>query len=115
MKIKVRHVIALALVALVASSANAQVPRYISYQGVALNGGAKITGQNKVTIHLYGSAGGAASLFDFTMDTVNFDNNGVFGIMIGPLPTIDFSQPLFMGVAIAGGPELQPRAQVAAV
>jgi hypothetical protein len=103
----------LALLALLSSTALAQVPRTINYQGRIMDGTAPLTGEHTMDLRIYTSPAGGTPLHDETQ-TVTF-NNGIFTVAIGgsePLDPAIFSGQVWLGVTISGvngGQELTPR------
>ncbi|MDP4200801.1 MAG: hypothetical protein Q8922_12785 [Bacteroidota bacterium] len=102
----------------------ATTPRTLSYQGVLrptdVNGkeAAPIIGDRLLTISLYADENGTARLWQRTM-MVTVGPDGVFSVQLGtpdnPLPeTQALDRPLWLGVAIDGGTEMRPLAQVTA-
>ncbi len=94
------------LLALVAGTAVAQVPRTINYQGRVRDAAGFITGQRSVTLRIYSTATGGSPLFSETQ-AVDF-NNGVYTVVIGGgtpggiPPAVDFSESYWLGVTIQG-------------
>lgn len=83
------------------------VPRRISYQGQLMQDGQPVTGQHRITINYYNSAGTRLHSEDFPGVAVT---NGIFNLSLGsatPFPaTMDFNQQYFVSVAIDGSAEL---------
>ncbi len=111
-----RYAIALCLALLAATTALAQVPRTINYQGRIDDGTAPITGNRQMTLRIYSAATGGAPIYEETQ-TVSF-KSGVFTVAIGGgtpggIPaTIAFDAQYWLGVVITGfngGNELTPR------
>ncbi len=110
---------------LLASTALAQVPREISYQGVlATSGGTAVTGTHTLTIKIYTQETGGAALFTET-HTVNFDaapanKQGLFNIIIGSQTTggvpaiVRFDQPFYLGITVDSDPEMSTRTKLTA-
>jgi hypothetical protein len=106
----------LALLAIVAGTALAGVPRVINYQGRARTNNVPVTGKHQMTLKLYASQTGGTPLFSETQ-TVNFTNDGIFSVAIGDssggIPeSVPFDQEYWLGVTISGvngGAELAPR------
>ncbi len=97
---------------LFAAAANAQIPRYLTYQGVAVQNNTQVNTNQNVTVRIYYDQQSTTSAYEQVLPQVVF-SNGYFGLMLGPLPdNVDFSKPLYMGISIGGAPELTPRAMV---
>lgn len=101
------------------STATAQMPRQISYQGVAYNNLNKGYGGNHdVTFKFYNVATGGTAIYTETQRNIAF-NNGVFSASIGSVATIptslDFNQALYLGITIDDGSEISPRTPFSAV
>ncbi|MEP7234382.1 MAG: hypothetical protein ABI778_03710 [Ignavibacteriota bacterium] len=100
-------------------SANAQIPRAISFQGVlaSANGVFVPDGNYHLTLNLYSAAIGGTSLYSETHTAVVV--KGIFNVIIGsatPIPlSLTFDRAYFLGVTISGGTELTPRTALAAV
>ncbi|HYH57079.1 MAG TPA: hypothetical protein VD772_10730, partial [Anseongella sp.] len=105
---------------LLASSALAQVPREISYQGVLArpNGTPVQNDTYSLTIKLYSQADGGTALFTETHSVQT--ERGVFNIRIGGVTTggiptsIRFDQPYYLGLTVNTDPELTPRTKFTA-
>ncbi len=109
-------VVTLALCALAVSTAIAQVPRTINYQGRIADGSTPVAGNRTMTLRLYTSATGGTPIFSETQ-TVEF-SNGVFTVAIGGgtsggIPeSVAFDGQYWLGVSISGfnsGNEIAPR------
>lgn len=96
---------------LVATTALAQVPRQISYQGVLVDGsGNPISdGNHSITLRIYDA--GNNVVHTETQNTVVV--RGIFNLMIGavvPIPnSVTFDAPYTLGVSVDGGAEMAPR------
>lgn len=108
--------VTLALLAIAATAAMAQVPRTINYQGRIADGPNPVTGTRQMTVSLYTVATGGTSLFTESHSVVFKD--GIFTVGIGTetpggIPTsISFDQQYWLGVTIENfnsGNELTPR------
>ncbi len=105
-------VIALALLAVLFSTAGADVPELLSYQGVLTDGAgvALPDGPYNVTFRLYDvEAGGSAIWTEVHAVTVS---KGIFSANLGwtqALGALDFDLPYYLGVSVEGGAELSPR------
>ncbi len=103
----------------------------MSYQGIATNSGASVSGTHTVSLAIYANATGGAALWSETHTNVTF-TDGVFNVLLGsvtPLtPPLIFdagsyngsprqAPAYFLGVTIPdfnGGAELTPRSQLGA-
>jgi hypothetical protein len=108
--------LALALISLAATTAMAQVPRTINYQGRVNDASGALDGNHEMTMKLYTSQTGGTPLFT-DVQTVSF-KGGVFTVAIGggpngPIPaTMSFDRQYWMGVTIQGvngDQEITPR------
>jgi hypothetical protein len=95
---------------------HAQVPRTLNYQGYLTSpSGAAINNSTlPLTFKLYTTASGGTEIYSETQP-VNAVN-GIFNALIGsfiPL-TLAFDQPYFVGISVAGDPEMTPRQPLAA-
>ncbi|MDP4198385.1 MAG: hypothetical protein Q8922_04295 [Bacteroidota bacterium] len=87
----------------VAPRATAQVPRYISYQGLINNPGGPLTGTHSVQVYFFLSADtNSASVYNVTMPAVTF-SEGVFGVMIAVPDNTVFSKPIYLGLKLDNG------------
>lgn len=91
-------------------TANAQVPRSISYQGLLMKNGTPVNAQANLKINIYNAAG--SLLYTESYNQVQIAN-GVFNVSIGtstPLPpTLKFDEQYFLGVEVDNTGEVQPR------
>ena len=119
----IRRSFCLVLCLLVAvSSALADVPRLIHYQGKLLDTvGAPVSGDVSLTIRLYdGPAPGGSVTFEESHTSVPL-KNGLFSILIGTstaagVPDAAFaSATAYLGVSVQGGEELSPRTRLVSV
>src|SRR2546423_7030187 len=92
------------LLLLLATAASAQVPRTISYQGVAVQNGSAVNGKHLITLSLYDAATGGNLIYQETHQTEIA--NGVFDLTIGsqsPFPlSLAFDKPYYLGVSFDG-------------
>ncbi len=101
------------------STANAQVPRTFSYQGVVMDAtGHFITdGAHNIRLKLYDAFGAPTEIYSENQLGVVFVK-GLFNVMIGsvtPIPTtIAFDRGYFLGVSVDGGAEMAPRTALSA-
>jgi hypothetical protein len=100
-----------------ATSANADPPRLISYQGFARNAnGQPVNGAVSMTVRLYADAQNGAALWQETQPGVNVVN-GIFSIQLGTQTALDlpFDAPYFLSVQIDGEAEMSPRQPLGSV
>ena len=112
--------IVLALVVLAAplTETVADVPSFMSYQGLLRDGvGDPVPdGTYVVTFRLYDVETGGAILWEETQTVTVAD--GVFNAKLGkiaPLNGLDFMDPYWLGISVEGDPELAPRVELATV
>lgn len=99
---------------LLVSSAFAQIPRAISYQGrLADKKGVPVTdGDHTLVMTLYNTRTGA--VFVYTKTAVVTIKNGVFSTLLDSIPaTVAFDKEYYLGISIDGGTELNPRSPLA--
>lgn len=102
-----------------ALSANAQIPRTISFQGVLADATGKFVadGVHRLTIRIYDSPTAASAVYLETHEATVV--RGVFNVIIGsstPIPlSLSFDRAYFLGVSVADGAELAPRTPMTAV
>src|SRR5947207_5990690 len=79
------YIIAILVLALgiliLAVSAQAQVPRTISYQGTIVENGVPVTGEHLIHLTLYDSATGGAAVYEESQQATIA--NGIFDLRIG--------------------------------
>ncbi len=107
-----------ALLLLALSTAAAQVPRTINYQGRIVDAaGEAVNGERRIELRLYTSPTGGTPVFTEIHDPVTF-KNGIFtaaigGVTSGGIPeSVPFDRPYWLGVTISqfnGGTEIVPR------
>ena len=106
--------LALALITLIHSSAFAQTPPTISYQGELQNNGVAMNGTDTLKIMIYTGETGGSPLYSETQ--VVSVVSGIFNVAIGSvtplLPTLDFTKQYYLAVSVNGGTELSPRSEV---
>jgi len=95
------------------SSAAAQVPKLISYQGrLSDSFGSPINGTRNITFNLYTTQTGGSPIWTETQNNVPI-SNGLYNVMLGSVnpfpPSVDFSQQYWLGVTVEGTPEMTPR------
>lgn len=109
------------------STAFAEVPAIISYQGILTDtNGAPLTGNYDLTVRIYEQQSGGTAIWNETHTGVSI-SGGVFNIQLGSVTpfsaTVDFSIPYWLGISIRrngvdplnGGTELTPRTQFTSV
>lgn len=108
--------LSLALVALAAATAVAQIPRTINYQGRVFDGTNLLNGTRTMTLAIYDSPTGGTPLFTESQNVTFKD--GIFTVAIGGGPSggiganVTFDRQLWLGVTIQnfnGGSEITPR------
>jgi hypothetical protein len=97
-------------------TAQAQIPRQISFQGILTDasGQAADDGNYLLTFRLYDNELGVSVLWTETQTTAV--QSGVFNVMLGketPL-SLTFNKPLWLGVSVDGAQEMRPRTALAA-
>jgi len=101
---------ALALFA-ISSSLFAQAPDSISFQGVLTNpGGTPLNDTLDITTTFY--KGGVSGYSQVHTDVIV--ENGVYNILIGPVDTVRFNQPIDLGIKVGMDPEMTPRTPLVA-
>jgi hypothetical protein len=111
-------VLALAVLAMPFARVAADVPEFMSYQGLLRDGvGDPVPdGAYHVTFQLYDVETGGSPLW-IEIQTV-FTVDGVFNAKLGkitPLTSLDFLVPYWLGITVGGDPELTPRVELATV
>ena len=105
----------LALLAVMFAAGRADVPEYLSYQGVLADGSgtALPDGSYNVTFRLYtGEAGGSPIWEEAHVLTVT---KGIFNARLGSTVTLgalDFDLPYYLGISVEGEAELASRVQL---
>jgi hypothetical protein len=97
-----------------ASTALAQIPRAISYQGVLSDkkGVAISDGDHQLTLTLYYTRTGA--LAAYTKNATVTTKGGLFSVLLDSIPaTVLFDKQYFLGISIDSGAELSPRTPLA--
>ncbi|MFC1476025.1 tail fiber domain-containing protein [Candidatus Zixiibacteriota bacterium] len=103
----------------VAFTAQAGVPELMNYQGILLDsGGDPVVNPVDAVFTIYDDSTGGNPIWTETR-AVSPDNNGRFNILLGeaqPLTDTTCSWPeRWLGIAVAGDPEMQPRVRLATV
>ncbi len=109
------------LLVLIPLAGQAQVPQTISYQGsLTDSSGAPVTAPVAMTFRLWDAPDpvGATLLWQETQASVSV-TNGAFDVLLGadagnPLGQTLFENPLYLGIAVGGDPEMVPRQALAA-
>jgi len=100
----------------VALPAHAQIPRLISFQGILTDTGGQpvADGSHSVAFALYVNRTTTTPLWR-EMQSVEV-TDGMFNVLLGSVTTLtlDFDIPYYLGIAVDGAPELQPRTRLAA-
>jgi len=111
-----RPVLLTLLLLLLPATAAAAVPTTIGWQGVVSDGGNLLQGAHDLTFRLYTTASGGTALWTETQTLTLVDGVGeaVLG-SVQSLGAVDFAQALWLGVAVDGGAELEPRTELTAV
>lgn len=102
------------LLVLLAGNALAQIPQTLSYQGVLTDalGTAVTDGNYSLTFKLYESATSGPLVWEETQGVTVA--NGIFSVVLGSSTalTLPFDKQYWLGIAVDGGSELQPRIQL---
>jgi hypothetical protein len=96
-------------------TAHAQIPRLISYQGMAqdVSGAAIEDGAHQIRVALYETPNGMEEIYAQTITAESV--GGLFSLIIGPVPTdVTFDRQYWLGISIDEGDELTPRTQLTA-
>ena len=108
------------LVGLAGMRAQAAIPEVISFQGkLADAAGDPVTVATDVEFNLYAADTGGPSLWTETHAGVTPDATGLFSVMLGSVTTfasasVDFTQPLWLGITVGADAEMTPRFELAA-
>ena len=102
------------------SSAWAEVPQLIAYQGrFTERDGSSLTGDHTIVFRVYDVESGGQALWEETHRlTLTRDDNGIASIVLGsltPLGSLAFTRPLWLAIAIDADGELAPRQRLTAV
>ncbi|MBN2355077.1 hypothetical protein JXO59_03130, partial [candidate division KSB1 bacterium] len=104
------------ITAIAMQGALAQAPKTISYQGILTDAsGVAISDSTcQMTFRLYAGEQGGVTLWSETQTVAV--NNGLFSAVLGQEQSFDllFDQPYWLGISIAGEPELLPRIALSA-
>jgi microcystin-dependent protein len=115
-RMRVRTTVLLLVGALLCSTAYAQVPPRINYQGVLTNSsGTPINATVSMVLKLYNVSSGGTALYSETQ-TVTV-TNGVFNLLIGSVTplTLPFDVQYYLGITVGTDPEMAPRQPLASV
>lgn len=99
------------------SPVNAQVPRMFSYQGVILDASGNFipNGTHNILIKLYDALNATTPIYTENQTGILFAK-GIFNLMVGSktaIPSsVTFDKGYFLGVAVDGGSEMNPRTAV---
>lgn len=104
-----RYVITI-LIVLMVSTAQAQAPNTIMYQGRLTDAnGYPIVDESNVTFSIYRFETGGTAVFEQT-EFITLDENGIFTIELGPLDaSVTDGNKLWLGIAVESDPEMEPR------
>lgn len=106
-----KRIIPLMLLLIIGSKAvNAQIPQYITFQGVLTeaDGNPKPDGNYSIDFKIYDQPSGGTSKYSQN-ESVSI-KRGVFSVKLGPLPaTLRFDVPYYLGITVSGGTEMSPR------
>jgi hypothetical protein len=121
MSIRYRWITGIIVLVILVSSALADIPRLISYQGrLTDNSGNPVTdGSYQVRFRVYDAASGGSTLWDNGSVSVTV-TNGVFSYVLGgstvlPNNLFDNSAVRWLGITVGAGTEITPRTQLVAV
>jgi hypothetical protein len=94
------------------ASAAAEIPQYLSYQGVLTNasGAAVPDGRYELTFRLYLTEKNGFPMWS-EIDSVTV-SKGIFNAILGGSSTLTsllFDRPYYLGISVEGGAELEPR------
>ena len=109
-RILIATLVTLALVA--GATADAQVPRLVSYQGLLSNGGGPVTGTHSLTFRIYNVASGGTELWTETRSLAL--DAGLFTTTLGEVTALSlaFDTQYWLGISVDGAPELAPRTRL---
>ena len=114
---KKAHLFLLVALAFVFSTASADIPSTLSYQGVLTDSGGAVVpdGSYELTFRIYDVASGGTPLWAETISNVQV-NGGIFNVILGQSEKLDldFDVQYWLGVSVNGGAELAPRMSLSA-
>lgn len=93
------------------SNAYADIPGTLNYQGYLTDGaGTPVNSSKSIVFNLYTAPSGGAPLWSETQSSVTI-SNGMYQVVLGSVTPLNlpFNQTYYVGVAVAGDPELTPR------
>jgi hypothetical protein len=107
------------LVALLTTSASAQVPQMMNYQGkLTTSAGAPVNDTLQVVFTIYADEAGTTPLWTETQPTVEI-LKGVFNVLLGSVDSIPYSvfdgSTRYLGVKVGTDPEITPRQPMVSV
>ncbi len=119
--IKVWHILMLifmlSFIAIAPPGAQAEIPRYINYQGKLTDANDNpVTGDVSITVRIYNAVTGGTALWTETQ-TVTV-TRGIFSILLGnttALTSLDFNSAYWYSVEVASDGEMTPRQRLTAV
>jgi len=107
----------LLLCLLLLSSAFAQIPHLINYQGklTDTNGNPVADGNYSITFRIYDAAGGGTLLWEETQSILV--QKGLFSCLLGGVTNLDlaFDKPYWLAIKVGSDAEMTPRQQIASV
>ncbi|MFC1683826.1 hypothetical protein ACFL0G_06455, partial [Candidatus Zixiibacteriota bacterium] len=106
-------------VVLLTTTALADVPGLMNYQGTLTDGdGVALDTTVSMTFSIYTDSTGGSQIWTETQSAVGI-NSGIFNVLLGRvnaiLDTVFKDPERWLGVQVGGDPELQPRQRIAAV
>ncbi len=109
-EIKMAKYLTAFLILLMVSTAQAQAPDTIMYQGRLTDAaGIPIVGDSNTTFSIYRVETGGTAVFDQPA-LITTDDNGIFTIELGPLnETVLDGNRLWLGITVESDPEMEPR------
>ncbi|MBI4354202.1 MAG: hypothetical protein HY595_03090, partial [Candidatus Omnitrophica bacterium] len=105
---------------LFASTAVAEIPYYIAYQGKLMDatGSKAVTGSITIIFRLYDAETAGSELWKETHSvTLSETDSGVFSLTLGSvtaLSSVDFNSPMWLSVQVSGDSEMTPRQRLTA-
>jgi len=99
------------------SSAQADVPHLINYQGRLTDAADQpLTGSHSITFRIYDAEGGGNLLWGETHSSVTV-TDGIFEVMLGGVTALDlsFDKQYYLGIQVGNDPEMTPRQKIASV
>jgi|GEM_PF-6579608 len=103
--------LSLVLVVVLTTFVEAQVPRYINYQGKLLDAEDNpVTGEVNITVRIYNTQTGGTALWEETQKVTV--TRGIFSLLLGsvkPLDDLDFNETYWYSVEVESDGEMSPR------